>query len=73
MLSQSNIYEHNPKVSNLTFFRQTFGNTEESAQFMRKGETGDWRNHLNTAQLVRIEEWEQRGLRGTDLSFVYDL
>ena len=54
-------------------FRQQWGNTEEPAQFMRKGETGDWRNHLSLAQLARMEEWEQRGLRGTDLTFVYDL
>ena len=53
--------------------RQEFGNTEEPAQFMRKGETGDWRNHLSAEQLARMVEWEELGLRGTDLRFVYDL
>ena len=53
--------------------KQRFGNIEEPGQFMRKGETGDWRNYLSQGQLERMEEWEERGLRGTDLRFVYDI
>ena len=52
---------------------QRFGNTEEPAQFMRKGETGDWVRHLTEEQLARMRAWEERQLRGSDLSFVYEL
>ena len=40
---------------------------------MRKGETGDWVRHLTEEQLARMRAWEERQLRGSDLSFVYEL
>ena len=40
---------------------------------MRKGETGDWRNHLTEEQLRRIKIWEEKNLEGSDFKFVYDL
>ena len=40
---------------------------------MRKGETGDWRNHLTEEQLQRIIHWEKENLEGSDLEFVYDI
>jgi len=42
-------------------------------RFMRKGETGDWRNHLTEEQLQRIICWEKENLEGSDLEFVYDI
>ena len=42
-------------------------------QFMRKGETGDWKNHLSAEQVKRISEWEKKHLEGTDLEFVFEL
>ena len=53
--------------------KKRLGHTEEPGQFMRKGETGDWRNYLSQEQLARMVEWEQRALRGTDFRFVYDI
>ena len=53
--------------------KRRYGNTEDPGQFMRKGETGDWRNYLSQEQLERMEEWEERGLKGTDFRFVYDI
>ena len=53
--------------------KQRLGHTEEPGQFMRKGETGDWRNYLSQEQLDRMVEWEQRALGGTDFRFVYDI
>ena len=42
-------------------------------KFMRKGETGDWKNHLSDDQLQRIIQWERKNLEGTDLEFEYEL
>ena len=42
-------------------------------KFMRKGETGDWKNHLSDDQLQRIIQWERKNLGGTDLEFEYEL
>jgi len=41
--------------------------------FIRKGVVGDWRNHLSRDQSRALEEKAARILRGSDLSFVYDL
>lgn len=43
------------------------------SDFMRKGEAGDWRNHMTEEQITKIEEWEKKKLQGSDLTFVYDL
>ena len=45
----------------------------EKGIFMRKGETGDWKNHLTDEQVERIKKWEEENLHGTDLNFVYEL
>ena len=41
--------------------------------FMRKGQTGDWRNHLTDDQLQRMICWEKKNLEGSDLEFVFHL
>ena len=51
--------------------RQLLGSSV--GKFMRKGETGDWKNHLSAEQLERIVQWEEKYLSGTDLKFVYQL
>ena len=40
---------------------------------MRKGKTGDWKNHLSLGQEQRITEWEEKNLQGTGFEFVYEL
>ena len=45
----------------------------EKGSFMRKGETGDWRNHLTEKQLEMMMSWEKKHLDGSDLLFTYDL
>jgi len=42
-------------------------------KFMRKGEVGDWQNHLTEEQVSRMAAWENRQLHGSDFSFVYHL
>ena len=48
-------------------------NGAEKGSFMRKGETGDWRNHLTEKQLEMMKGWERKQLEGSDLQFTYDL
>jgi len=45
----------------------------EKGSFMRKGETGDWRNHLSESQLEKMISWEKRHLAGSDFQFTFDL
>jgi len=45
----------------------------EKGTFMRKGETGDWRNHLTEKQLEMMRSWERKQLDGSDLQFTYDI
>jgi len=40
------------------------------AQFMRKGETGDWKNHFSTETSAKMDAWIERELADTDLKFV---
>lgn len=41
--------------------------------FIRKGETGDWKNHFSPELNRRIDEWIEKNLAGTDLKFVTEL
>ena len=45
----------------------------ELTGFMHKGETGNWRKHFTPELEKRFEEWEKKGLAGSDLKFTYDL
>ena len=40
---------------------------------MRKGETGDWKNHLTEDQISRIKEWEDRHLASSDFEFTHEI
>ncbi|XP_075035059.1 sulfotransferase 1B1-like [Mixophyes fleayi] len=39
--------------------------------FMRKGICGDWKNHFTVSQSKRFDEYYQREMSGTDLSFCF--
>ena len=51
------------------------GKVEEKGvgRFMRSGKTGGWRGGLSDDQVRRIEEWEARHLKGSDLTFTYSM
>ena len=42
-------------------------------KFMRKGETGDWKNKLSEEQSRRIDEWVEKQTQGSDLTYTYTL
>ena len=45
----------------------------KDGKFMRKGETGDWKNKLSEEQNRRIEEWVEKHTQGTDLRYTYTI
>ena len=45
----------------------------EKGSFMRKGDTGDWRNHLTQTQVEMMMSWEKKQLAGSDLQFTFDI
>ena len=40
---------------------------------MRKGETGDWVNHLTPDQVERIKKWEEDNLVESSFQFTYQI
>ncbi|XP_069695752.1 luciferin sulfotransferase-like [Periplaneta americana] len=38
-------------------------------RFIRKGEVGDWKNHMSPEMAARFDTWTEENLRGTGLSF----
>jgi len=53
--------------------KKVTGSEEALSAFMRKGETGDWKNHLTEEQLERMKSWEKSQLEGSGLHFTYEL
>ena len=43
---------------------------EPPPQFMRKGETGDWKNHMSKQTSDKMDAWIEKQLVGTDLNFI---
>jgi len=41
--------------------------------FIRKGKTGDWKNHFSPELNRKVDEWIAQNLAGTDLKFVTEL
>jgi len=46
---------------------------QEACKFVRKGKTGDWKNHFSPELNRRIEEWIEKSLDGSDLKFTMEL
>ncbi|EFX82193.1 hypothetical protein DAPPUDRAFT_195649 [Daphnia pulex] len=60
------------KSVNLTMEIES-GLINEGHSFVRKGKTGDWKNHFSTELNRRIDEWIETNLAGSDLKFVTEL
>ena len=53
--------------------RKKLGFFEEDGKFIRKGKTGDWKNHFSAELNERIDSWIEANLQGSDLTFVTEL
>ena len=49
------------------------GFTNEGHSFIRKGQTGDWKNHFSPDLNRRIDKWIAKNLEGSDMKFVTEL
>lgn len=38
-------------------------------RFIRKGEVGDWKNHMTREMAARFDAWTEENTRGTGLNF----
>jgi estrone sulfotransferase len=37
--------------------------------FIRRGEVGDWKNHMTPEMASRFDAWTEENIRGTGISF----
>jgi len=57
---------------NLDWTKQ-LGIMKDDGHFIRKGKTGDWKNHFSPELNKRIDQWMKANLAGTDLRFITEL
>ncbi|XP_002130825.2 sulfotransferase 1 family member D1-like [Ciona intestinalis] len=70
-ISESDLDEVVHETSFSTMRRQS-AQIEKKLDFYRKGEVGDWKNHLTVAQSEMIDAKIQEKLGHTDLKFTYE-
>ena len=46
---------------------------KDSGSFIRKGKTGDWKNHFTPEMTAKFDKWMAEKMKGTDLKFVQEL
>merc|ERR1740128_321186 len=49
------------------------GFANDSGNFIRKGKTGDWKNHFSAELDARLDQWIRKNLEGSDLKFKMEL
>ncbi|EFX84144.1 hypothetical protein DAPPUDRAFT_301389 [Daphnia pulex] len=49
------------------------GFMNNTGNFIRKGKTGDWKNHFSSELNARIDLWIESNLKGSDLTFITEL
>ena len=60
------------KAVNSEYYKE-IGLMNTDGHFVRKGKTGDWKNHFGPELNRRIDEWIASNLAGTDLKFVTEI
>ncbi|XP_045132955.1 luciferin sulfotransferase-like isoform X2 [Portunus trituberculatus] len=63
--------KNNPAANNETFFDAP-NTASQKIKFMRKGKTGDWKNHLTKEQLTAFKEWTEKYLENSDFPYYRD-
>ncbi|XP_061453767.1 sulfotransferase 2B1-like [Rhineura floridana] len=59
------------KMSNFSLFPDTYFD-HTKGKMMRKGISGDWKNHLTVAQSERFDQVYQENMRGVSMTFPWD-
>ena len=65
-------FRNNPSV-NFESAKKTGLLYEDRGNFIRKGKTGDWKNHFTPEMTAKFDAWLDQKLKGTDLQFVQEL
>ena len=45
----------------------------DRGSFIRKGKTGDWKNHFTPEMTAKFDKWMEQKMKGTDLTFFHEL
>lgn len=65
--------QKNPAVNLELILKLKQIDTENSkTKFIRKGQIGDWRNHMDNAMSDRFDQWTEAALTGSGLKFIYE-
>jgi len=65
-------FKNNPFV-NMEQFRGTEAMHNDRGSFIRKGKTGDWKNHFTPEMNAEFSKFIAEAMKGTDLKFVEEL
>ncbi|XP_037083661.1 sulfotransferase 1C4-like [Pollicipes pollicipes] len=65
-------FKKNPYVNNERLKESGFMHADRGS-FIRKGKTGDWKNHFTPEMNAKFDKWMAQKLRETDLRFVQEL
>lgn len=63
--------QKNPAV-NIKSYLPMNGDSDQSVQFIRKGQIGDWKNYMSSELSARFDEWTRKHTEGTELEFEYE-
>lgn len=65
--------KNNPWVNWEWLTKSKWSSGDPNKRFMRKGQTGDWKNHFTPEMDEKMSAWMKREMEGTDLSFVLEI
>ena len=65
-------FKKNPYV-NMEHMNDSGMVNADRGSFIRKGKTGDWKNHFTPEMTQKFDKWMAEKMKGTDLKFVEEL